>query len=526
MKSFLFIRNSLCAILIICAGRTEAQQISFLDSISSEIEKINLIKSNIKRINKKKALVSYLNQNSFPFAKIDSTTNKIIFGEKIKQIIAKPHDKLTRKILDNKTIQVETLSAFNNEVDKLKKRLASKGYPFENISTKLIEIEDQILYIYIGLEIRNKRIIDEVIIKGYQNLPKKLIKKRINKAIKKNKNIELGKNLKFIEQELPIRFRTKINYLYKKDSTKLYIYTDKKLENEFSGILGFSNEDDNFKINGNANLKLQNLINLNEKLQLQYNNTNSDQEIINLQLELPFLFKSPIKSETKFHIFNQDSTFSNTTFEQNLDYIFNKNIQLGLLYNSETSNNTINSNEDFSYNGIGLTSQISFENYGTLNLRMQTGERKSEIRKTRSRIELAYNNTFLLNKIYSTEVYINFSETYTDSFFESEVFRIGGIQNLRGFLENSIVATQYSLVKINHNFRLTEELTTLATTDFGQVENSYNSINSQYFYSFGFGLNLKRSNSNLKIILANGFSNRQNFDAQDTKIHIVLNSYF
>lgn len=512
--------------MIVCAGRTEAQQISFLDSISSEIEKINLIKSEIERINKKKALISYLNQNSFPFAKIDSSTNKIIFGEKIKQIIAKPHDKLTRKILDNKTIQVETLSAFNTEIDKLKKRLTNKGYPFENISTKLIEIENQVLYIYISIEIRNKRIIDEVVIKGYQNLPKRLIKNKINNLIMKNKKVDLIKELKFFEQELPIKLRTEINYLYKKDTTKLFIYADKKLENEFSGILGFSNEDNNFELNGNANLKLQNLINLNEKLRLQYNNTNSDQEIIDLNLGLPFLLNTPIKSETRFHIFNQDSTFSNTTFEQNLNYIVNKKIKLGLLYNSETSNNTINSNEDFNYNGIGLTSQISFDDYGTLSLRMQTGERKTELKKTRSRIKLAYNNTLKFNKLYSTEVNINFAETYADDFFESEVFRIGGIHDLRGFLENSIIATQYSLMKINHNFKLTEELTTLVTTDFGQTRNKLNLNNALYFYSFGFGLSLKQTKSNIRIILANGFSNRQNFDAQDTKIHIVLSSYF
>jgi hypothetical protein len=206
--------------------------------------------------------------------------------------------------------------------------------------------------------------------------------------------------------------------------------------------------------------------------------------------------------------------------------LINDQISFGALYASQTSNNTTNPSEKFNYNGVGLSALVNNPKYGDLKLGLNYGEKKSETSTDRVELYLNYFKEFKLSQNLYIKTTINYAELISDNYAEGEVYRIGGINNLRGFLENSIVATQYTNLLLDHEFRLTNELATFLTSDLGLINNDYNNLKTTTHYSLGFGLNLKRKNNSVRLIIANGFSDNTNFDTENTKVHILLTSFF
>ncbi len=504
----------------------DAQTNRTVDSIKTEIKKLEQITDNKLKFIKKKQLINLLHKNNYPLAQLDTTTKQIKLGEKITQIYAKRCNQLRPYMPPEILFQCKTLQQFQNKLDSAKLKLRENGFAFETIYTKQVKNINNELYIYICVDQIKRRLIDDVKLSNYKNIPKTYLLNSINKRLTNRKPLQLNKKIGLLEEYLPVKLDKNPSFLYKKDSTKLYLNFRENKTNEFSGVLGFSNENKKFKLNGDLNLKLQNLIKLNETLQINYRNTNSNQEEVNLNLNLPFLFKFPIISETKFKLFNQDSTFNNTYFRQSIHYIINDQINTGVLYESQKSNNSINSDENFNYNGIGVSTVVNSQKYGNLRLNLNYGEKTNENSTERVELHLNYFKEFKISQNFYIKTTLSYAELISSNYSEGEVYRVGGINNLRGFLENSIVATQYTNLIVDHEFRLTNELTTFLTSDLGVINNKYNNLETTPYYSLGFGLDLKRKNNNIRLIIANGFSNNTNFNTENTKVHILLTSFF
>ena len=100
-----------------------------------------------------------------------------------------------------------------------------------------------------------------------------------------------------------------------------------------------NNENQQLTFTGYLDLKLRNIINSGENLQINWRNDGKNQSSFALKLDLPLLFNTSFGLETSLNVFKQDSLFQNTKTSIKLNYLLpnDSQISLGLIQNSSNA---------------------------------------------------------------------------------------------------------------------------------------------------------------------------------------------
>ena len=386
------------------------------------------------------------------------------------------------------------------------------------------------------------RTIDSIIVKGYEKISKSHIKyyAGIKKGKKFNKSKLIEKSnilnsLGFVSVTKPPEI------LFKKDSTIVYLYLKKEKNNLFDGILGFANDEDSQKLifNGYLNLELNNNLNFGEQFLLNYKADGKDQQNFRARLTLPYLFNTPFGLITELKIFKRDSTFSTSDQLIKVRYQINPTSKTYLGYKAyESSNlrkdNSINIDvEDYTSKfllaGLSYTktqNNILFPIKSKFHLDTEIGSKETKI-TTESQLRASLLFYYIFNLNYKNSIYLknNTKAVNSDSYLINELFRFGGINSIRGFNENSIDASFYSVLNSEYRYQFNQDIYIHSIIDFAYFENQITAL-KQKLYSFGIGIGLQTSAGIIKFSIANGNAENQDFNFSNTKIHISISSKF
>ena len=429
-------------------------------------------------------------------------------------------------------------------LNELNEEIANQGKPFNSLQLKKINILNQnTAEATLTINKTQQRTLDKIIIKGYDKFPKSYLKNFLNLKTGKTFNKKLiDKKLNELSEIDFARSTREPEVLFTKDSTTLYLYSEKRNSNNFDGFLGFSNEENsnNLTLNGYINVNLNNNLNFGESLNIEYKNNGEEFSYFFAKTKLPFLFNTPISPEASLSITNQDSTFTTNQQTIGLNYQVSPKINIKTSYLYENSNfiqedntTTVNTNEDYkaSFWNIELSykkrSQYKIFQYNTnTSINLGTGNRKTpSTNNQQQRIQLDAEKIFSLN--YRNHIYIANHSGFINSnnYIDNELFRTGGINTLRGFQENSLVGELFSFFNTEYRYLLDQNLYVNNIFDFGRIENKNQNLKNTV-YSFGFGIGLETKSGLLKLIFANGKTEQQNFEFRNTKVHLSLTTIF
>ncbi|WP_280930817.1 ShlB/FhaC/HecB family hemolysin secretion/activation protein [Aquimarina sp. 2201CG14-23] len=420
--------------------------------------------------------------------------------------------------------------------------LVNQGNTFSNLS--LIEIKKKESNVFATL-ISSKtqtRTIDDIIIKGYSKFSPSYLK--YNSRIKKG-DVFTKKNI--LDKSLTIDnlgFAKNIKppeVLFNKDSTKVYLYLEKVSANTFDGFLGFSSDTDsgNLELNGYLNLNLINNLNFGERLNLTYKSDGNEQQRFQAQISLPYILKTPIGIDAGINIFKKDSSFLITEQNIKLKYLITNRNSLSVGYKGITSDNLLDipqpslniNNYSSSFYGVSFNhtkkqNNTLFPIENLYEITAEFGSRKTEtetINQIKGSINLRH--TFKLNQRNSILLNNSAAAIFSDNLFTNELFRFGGINSIRGFEENSIIASLFNVLNTEYQYILSQNLYIHSIIDYSYLEDESNDI-SDNLTSFGFGLGLNTQAGLFRIIFANGKNSDSNFQFSNTKVHISLNARF
>jgi len=386
-----------------------------------------------------------------------------------------------------------------------------------------------------------KRKIDKINIKGYESLPKsyvsyltglkigsEFIESRIQQKTEKLDNIP------FISVKKPTEV------LFKKDSTELFLYLEKFDSNTFDGFLGFgNNESRDFELNGYLNMVLLNNLNFGERLGVIYKNDGSGQQTFEGNIELPFVFSSPVTIGADLRIFRRDSAFSNSSQTVELKYYLNE--KLNLKGAAEFTNSTslelenLNSiseieNYNSSFYGIGaeflkLGPRQLFGVNTFVNVNLSAGSRKTEKETDQYKLSLSGQHQIDIN--YRNKIYLNINSQIliSSNYLNNELFRFGGVNSIRGFAENSLLASRFAVLQTEYRYILDANLYANTVIDVGNYENKLNNVNEN-IVGYGAGIGLKSQAGIFNLIIANSVSDVQESTFSNTRIHINFTSFF
>ncbi|WP_178984420.1 POTRA domain-containing protein [Winogradskyella helgolandensis] len=424
----------------------------------------------------------------------------------------------------------------------LNSRIAEQGDPFSTL--QLINISkssSELISADLEVVTNQKRRIDNIIIKGYEKFPKSYLKHFMK--LKTGKSFNLNAIKQKIELLNELRFASKIKepeVLFTQDSTTLYIYVEKIKTNNFDGFLGFGTNENTNKIefDGYLDLRLINNLNYGETLSLFYKSDEIDQQTINVDADLPYLFGSPIGLQVGLNLFRKDSTFLNAKQYAEINYQVNAQQKIGIGITSTTSTNLLENDTDIlnDYKSNYYTLHYNYTKpqfYDPLfpvnfwfDFSSGFGNRSNEVGKEKQNVfTLDTYKIFNLNNKNSIYTRLNGATLTSDNYLDNELFRFGGINSIRGFEENSLVANLYGVLSTEYRYRLSSTIYVHSVLDAAYFENKLTNTKEK-LYGFGFGLGLLTNAGLFRLNYSSGKTENQQFKLSDSKVHISLTATF
>ncbi len=522
-------------------GHTPSDQIT-LESLFKTNDSTNLNTINLSYFKERLNYEGYFNYDINEKSLNDSITNIEIKLNDIIKIIKVPKEVIpyeTYELLNLTYLKIQKnyllidIKQLRNFINELNNFYSSNGFPFNCVQFKPnFTIKDTI---YSNLEIKTNdlRIIDNVIIKGYEKFPKNFIRNYI--GIRKNRPVNLIslKKIDTLINELDFVSTSRPSQLLFTDTkSELYLNLKKQNVNEFDGFIGFTNKEKKIELSGNLKIQLKNNFNYGESVSIRYVNDESEQETFETNISAPFIFNLPMQLNYNLNYFRKDSTFSNTYQFLKLDYIINNQLRSGIEYDFRKSNTltkTINQ-EDYESKFVGVSiknQKLLRRKRGTdwnylINSKIKFGKRTAENYDSKQLIlEASILKNFFLNDKNHIQARFKINHLKSNNYLENELFRTGGVNSIRGFEENSILTNSFLLVNLEYTYGLNDELSVYPLFDLMHTANKIQRT-IENLYAFGLGLKIKKNNYNLDLnYTVGGVYNNKNENLK-SKISVIL----
>lgn len=425
-------------------------------------------------------------------------------------------------------------------IQSILKEFDSKGKSFTEIKLDTPKIKGSLVVVWLSIINSKERIIDKVIIKGYDNFPKSYLKKyyklnsdkNISKELLKEVSL-LTKYLEFVEEIKPPEI------LFKQDSTLLYMFLRRSKTSSVDGIINFGSKEDGsgLLINGNLDLKLNNVLNSGERFELFWNRVKESNSEFRLRTNIPYVFNSSLSLDFKFNIYRQDSLFLNTTFDLQTDYQISSTSKVFLTYSSESSDylkNEIDVNLDsYSTNFMGLgyrymkaSENTNFDQLLNFDIAPSFGRRRNSGQKND---QFRFQFSALTNMFLGTRSYLQVKNQsgflLSDHYLINELYRIGGAHSIRGFAEQSIFTSKYSFINLEYRYVTSLNSYLHTITDFGLFETfSLNRIETLLGAGIGYSFRIKNNKVNLGYAV--GLRQNTGIDLDNSQIIMKWTSVF
>lgn len=480
------------------------------------------------------------------FVKIDTYSYEveIINNQKIKYLEIRNKSDLSvtvNNVLDlykseNGLIKFEKIDLFAREINE---RLSKNGFPFAKLTfTDYDLVNPSTLKSNLNIDYGEKRYLDKVIVKGYENFPGNFTKNIFK--FKKNTPLDVDKALlqsKYIDKTKFARNFRDPEVLFTKDSTSLYIYLEKIRRNSFDGFLSFDSDENSGKINvqGYTKITLNNTFNAGETINFDYKAQKNQDRSLNSNIILPYFMGSPLNLGYTLNLIQKDTTFNSNEnmieFDMNLD-----RIKVGLGFqNTKSNSDSLTMNvKKYKSNLFNVFSEylIIDEEDGFMpelfkfSIRIGKGRKNqlgNETELTKYKIELSKKFNFSpklkLNSMILKE------EINSKNMVNNELLRFGGEKSIRGFDENSIFTNNYIVLKTNLNYYLSNTIYIYTIFDIAKYNNNILNIEKD-IYSGGLGFSTFTENGIISVNYSKGNNWGNSFNLKNAKINISFMSFF
>ncbi|MFD2915385.1 POTRA domain-containing protein [Psychroserpens luteus] len=534
-----------------CIGSSENETKS-IDSLGykKSFEDYSSLNTEITKLKKKLIQIGYIETEQLNLIKQTDSSYQANFSIKNKyesitiihnDLVSLPILKLTG-FLNKKNNLIIPIEHIETTLQFINTQIANQGNPFSFlIITDIEKIDHKNLKGSLSVSKLNSRTIDKLVLKGYEKFPKSFIKRYLK--IKAGQIFNLDKIKQKTKSLNDLPFANQIRdpeVLFSQDSTILYMYIEKAKSNTFDGFLGFGTNETTNKIefDGYLDLNLTNNLNYGESLKLMYKSEENEQQTFDLRLKAPYIFNTPVGIDVNLNIFKRDSSFVTVTQAAKLNYQINsKHIISGgistvqstdLLDTPSTLITDYDSNQYFV--NYTYTDRQNFNLLFPINFLfdISTGFGNRTYEDLEEKQSNFYLNTFkIFNLNNKNSIYGRVSSNYliSDTYLENELPRFGGINSIRGFEENSLIANLYAVLNTEYRYKLNNTIYVHSVIDAAYFENQ-NANQKEKLFGFGFGFGLLTKAGLFRFNYTSGKTENQRFKLSDSKIHLSLTTTF
>ncbi|WP_255557668.1 hypothetical protein [Flavobacterium taihuense] len=428
--------------------------------------------------------------------------------------------------------------------------LEQNGFAFAKVKLINIQNKKQNLYADLSITTGTKRVLNTIEIKYSNEQQKKIFPKGAKKQIsKKYKNTLFNQqSVKEIYAEFEkFNFVNQIKFpeiLFTNDTTKVFVYLEKRKANNFDGYIGFNNSQNNkIRFNGYLDLTLTNSLKHGEELSIYWKNDGNNQKLFTASLDIPYLLNTSIALKAQINIFKQDSIFQNSKTDLHLGYSLDYSRRIYLGYESTESSEIQNSNTSnlTDFKNTFYTTSIEIKNINKkntlfpikscVNIRIGTGNRSTT---TDTSLKQNFGNFNIMNDFYINEkniINVKNQNYYlkSESYLTNELFRFGGVNSIRGFTENSLQANLMIALITEYRYLISPNLYFNSILDYCYYQDPTAPLEknkNEKLLGIGLGFGLQTLNGLLKFAITNGKTKNEEIKFYNTNITISYNVKF
>jgi len=459
----------------------------------------------------------------------------------------------------------------------------NNGYPFSTVQLYDVAVNDSTVEAKLNYSLGKKYTLDSIEIRGTAKINQNYIENYID--LKKNDIYNEQKirqvNQKLLEIPFLKTFRSPAVEFFD-DEARLFLFMNDEKVNRFDFLLGVlpgsnSRGGNNFQITGEGLLTLINVFGYGEKFHIEYNNHPNRIRTLNTEIASNYLPLLPLGANIQFNLHINDTTYINRDFEAGILYPLKGSNFIKAYYQQEQSNLleineqkiieelTLPENIDWRRQNYGIAfnyekldyrinpskgiklnvtanigSKTILENLRILQLKNPDDFNFSTLYENQNQKFLKYELGLRFDKYWKIssasilKTSVNSFYLYTSenekSISQSELYRIGGLETLRGFDEESILANWYNVLTLEFRYLIGTNSYFSIFGDFAYIENVSAKLSSQNYYDLpiglGTGLNFETSAGVFSLNYALGKQLTSSFNLKSGKIHFGYLNYF
>lgn len=401
----------------------------------------------------------------------------------LNQLSIHTHGSSLRAIHTNDVLSNQSL---NGAFTKAIQDYENNGYPFASISIDSLHSlpirrkNANRVNVFASLRTGPLVLNDSLHIRSIQTLPYRYVrnyvdfkKGRLYNEFRTQQTERRLREIPFIQVKRPPEIR------FMEGKADLFLFIDRKKANYFNGIAGLRPDELTGKVNltGDAEVRLLNAFNRGEELGLIWRKMQPLTQDLSVKLMMPYLLNSPVALDGKVQIYKRDTSFISVKLLAGAGVLLPRNQRVRVFLERNRSNQltqfytggTIANAEHTLY---GLSAQLEMLDYRwnprqgySFYFEAATGYRVTtsgldvaiiEKRRTLNRGEFQLEYFIPVFKRQTILMSAKGGAILSDSLFENEVLRIGGLRTIRGINEESIFATSWGVASLEYRWLLEE----------------------------------------------------------------------
>lgn len=461
------------------------------------------------------------------------------------------------KIYANKAFYFKEVRKF---LEKLLQYYENNGFPFASVKLDSIVIKDNIISAQI-LSLKNTEIlVDSISIKGKAKISKAYLYNYLNIKPKSAYKENIIRNISIRIREIPFLKEVKpFNVVFNEKNAHVLLFLENKKASQLDGIIGIlpdQEQDGKILFTGEAHLKLQNSLEHGEILELTWKKLQINTQDLKVKVIYPFLFSTPFGLDFNFILFKQDTTYINIISDIGVQYLlpgnnyfkgFVKTKKSSLLSTANLENLTVlPPYADINSIFYGISYKMEKLDY-RLNPRKGylfeiTAAAGNKHVKQNPNIDSELYDGINLNTVeYNTDCGLDFflpirnRSTFniglkgalleSPTIFKNDLFRMGGLKSLRGFDEESIYASSYSILKLEYRLLLEQNSYLFIFWNGAYYENKKDFIYDTP-WGFGTGVSFETKLGVFSFTYALGTQLGNPIEIRSGKIHFGIVNFF
>jgi outer membrane protein assembly factor BamA len=457
--------------------------------------------------------------------------------------------------------------------------LENNGYPFAKVGldsvvlrdsgevSAVLKVDKGPLYKIDSIRVFGSAKISNEFLQRYLNIPNGSIYRKERLRIISKKILELP----YVQEQQPWSLTMLA------EGSVINLYLKPKRSSQIDALVGFLPSDNpvlgnKVVVTGAATVNLQNTLGSGETMKLDWQQLQAGSPRLDLAYQQPFIFSTPFGLSTSFDLYKQDSSYVNINFVVGAQYTFSAN-QNGSVFLQLASSNLLNVDSaeviathtlppeaDISSTSLGVTYSFNNTNYrfnprrgNELNFLGSAGTKTVHRNATIVGLTDGSDSGFNFQSLYDTvklhsfqflirvdgahyfpigraatiKLGFNAGIYSSPNTYRNDLFMIGGYKLLRGFDEQSILASKYAVGTLEYRYLTGLNSFLFTFVDVGWAMNNvwdYN-LNSMYVGT-GVGMAFETKAGIFNMSLAVGRTSQTPFDFHDTKIHLGYVSFF